>query len=147
MGNICRSPLAEAVAKKEIKKYQNKDISISSAGTASWHIGKPPCDKSQMIANKFDLDISSYRGFQITNSNANDYDYFIAVDESTYSHTLSFNIDSSKVFKLGSFGLNNADIPDTYYIESQKEIENVYKMIETSVHNCLEFIISNEPNL
>ena len=147
LGNICRSPLAEAVAKETIKKYPNNNIQISSAGTAHWHIGKPPCDKSQMIANKFNLDISSYRGFQITNFNASDYDYFIAVDESTYSHTLNFDIDSSKVFKLGSFGLDNADIPDTYYIESQHEIENVYKMIETSVNNCLEFIISNESNL
>ena len=144
LGNICRSPLAEAVAKKTINKYQDKDIKISSGGTANWHIGKPPCAKSQMIAREFNLDISSYRGFQITNSNANNYDYLIAVDDSTYSHTLGFDIDSSKVFKLGSFGLNNADIPDTYYIESHQEIENVYKMIETSVNNCLEFIISND---
>ena len=147
LGNICRSPLAEAIAKEKIKEYANKDIHISSAGTAHWHIGKPPCDKSQIIAKKFGLDISSYVASQITNSNASDYDYFIVFDEANYSDTIDFNIDSSKVFKLGSFGLDNIDIPDTYYVDSQEEIENVYKMIETSVNNCLEFIISNESKL
>jgi protein-tyrosine phosphatase len=147
LGNICRSSLAEAVAKEAIKKNKYKNIEISSAGTANWHIGKPPCDKSQMIAKKFNLDISSYRSSQITNSNASNYDYFITADDSTYSHILGFNVDNSKVFKLGSFGLDNINIPDTYYINSPKEIENVYKMIETSVNNCLEFIILNESNI
>lgn len=145
LGNICRSPLAEAVAKKYVQEHNKKNIEISSAGTADWHIGKTPCPKSMLVAKNFNLDISGYRGYQITNSNAKNYDYLIAVDQSTYSHTKAFDIDNDKVFKLGYFGLNNADIPDTYYIESQEEINNVYNMIEKSVYSFMDFIISKQP--
>lgn len=144
LGNICRSPLAEAVAKKYLKNKNKENIKISSAGTADWHIGKAPCPKSQIIAKKFNLDISSYQGYQITNSNAKNYDYFVAVDESTYMKTMSFDIDKDRVFKLGYFGLDNADIPDTYYIESQEEIINVYNMIEQSVYSFMDFIVSKD---
>jgi len=133
LGNICRSPLAEAIAKKYISSNKIKDIEISSAGTGSWHIGKAPCPKSQSIANKFNLDLNGYQANQITSTNVAGYDYYLTVDNSTNNDTLSIGASKSKVFKLGDFGLDGADIPDIYYINSKKEIENVYNMLELSV--------------
>ena len=48
LGNICRSPIAEGVAKKYALE-NNLDIVVESAGTGSWHVGEHPCPDSVKI--------------------------------------------------------------------------------------------------
>ena len=58
LGNICRSPLAEGIAKEYIKE-KNIDIIIQSAGTGNWHIGDAPCENSIKVALLNGVDISA----------------------------------------------------------------------------------------
>ena len=54
LGNICRSPLAEGIL---AHKTQHLDVTVESAGTAGYHIGKLPDKRSIEIANNYEKDI------------------------------------------------------------------------------------------
>ena len=139
LGNICRSPLAEAIA-RDIATKNNLDIEVDSAGTSRHHIGEAPCDYSQKEALADGIDISNLRARQVTNSNNEKFDIIIAVDRKTKEKL------EDKEFKdirlLGEFGYNNADVPDPYYFKNYgKGIEEVYKMIKICVENLLKVTI------
>ena len=65
LGNICRSPIAEGVAKRYIQE-KNLDLIIDSAGTGSWHVGEAPCENSIKVAHLNGVDISKQRARQVT---------------------------------------------------------------------------------
>ncbi len=58
LGNICRSPLAEGILKRQLQ-LQGKDWFVDSAGTSAWHIGEKPHSGSIEIAYKYGIDISA----------------------------------------------------------------------------------------
>lgn len=72
LGNICRSPLAEAAFRAEALRL-GLDIDIDSAGTGDWHVGSPPDRRAQATARRYGLDIAAYRARQVT---ADDFDRF-----------------------------------------------------------------------
>ena len=75
LGNICRSPLAEGIAKEYIKN-KNLDIEIQSAGTGSWHIGHSPDKRSIAVAEHHNLSIAHQKGRQF---NTKDFDTFAVI--------------------------------------------------------------------
>lgn len=54
LGNICRSPTAEA-AVREAAQRAGVDVAVSSAGTGSWHVGAPPDERMQRVAGEAGL--------------------------------------------------------------------------------------------
>lgn len=65
LGNICRSPLAEAAMRAEAARLR-LDVHIDSAGTGGWHAGDPPDRRAQAVARKHGIDISAYQARQVT---------------------------------------------------------------------------------
>jgi protein-tyrosine phosphatase len=65
LGNICRSPLAEAALRARAVEA-GVAITIDSAGTGDWHVGRPPDPRAQAIALAHGIDISGYRARQVT---------------------------------------------------------------------------------
>ena len=61
LGNICRSPLAEAALRAEADRA-GLAIDVDSAGTGDWHVGSPPDKRAQAVALRHGIDISAYRG-------------------------------------------------------------------------------------
>lgn len=59
LGNICRSPSAEAVLRQKITQ-KNLDIVLDSAGTAGYHIGEKPDNRAITVGEKLGYDLSSY---------------------------------------------------------------------------------------
>ena len=141
LGNICRSPLAEAIAKNEANKL-GLDIEIKSAGTGSWHIGESPCEGSQKIAKIKGLDISSYRAKQITKKDLQDFDLIVALDSSNYSDLLKLGAKKEKLKKLGCFGYECEDVPDPYFFDGFEGFYKVYEMIEVCIKNLFKEIFS-----
>jgi protein-tyrosine phosphatase len=131
LGNICRSPLAEGVAKK-IAKVQRLDIVIDSAGTGDWHIGEPPCQNSIKVAKMYGIDISMQRARQVTKADFLHFDLIVALDESN-KKTLE-NLGAKNVVKLGDFGYDGADVPDPYFFHGFEGFIEVYNMIESCVN-------------
>jgi protein-tyrosine phosphatase len=79
LGNICRSPLAEAAFRREAERL-GLDVEIDSAGTGDWHIGYPPDRRALAVAKKNGADISHLRARQVTPDDFRCFDYIVALD-------------------------------------------------------------------
>ena len=135
LGNICRSPLAEAIARHYIQQ-NNLDIKVDSAGTGSWHVGEFPCDNSIKVAKLHGLDISGYKARQVKIDDFKKFDMIVALDDSNMNDLL--NMGCTNLSKLGFYGADSADVPDPYFFDGFEGFEKVYEMIEKSVKNLLE---------
>jgi len=79
LGNICRSPLAEAAFRSEAKKL-GLDVEIDSAGTGDWHVGEPPDRRAQAIARKNGEEIGGYRARLVTPDDFRRFKHIVALD-------------------------------------------------------------------
>ena len=79
LGNICRSPLAEAVLRAEAERA-GIAVEVDSAGTGDWHVGSPPDRRAQAVALRHGIDISGYRGRQVTAADFRRFDHIFALD-------------------------------------------------------------------
>ena len=64
LGNICRSPLAEAAFRMEAERL-GLTVEVDSAGTGGWHAGEPPDRRAQAVARRNGVDIGGYRARQV----------------------------------------------------------------------------------
>lgn len=136
LGNICRSPLAEGIA-REIIREQGLAIEVDSAGTSGWHIDEPPCQGSRHIAKAHGFSIDDLRGRRISVYADDRFDLIIALDSQNYRDILALGFDKAKVRKLGEYGLEGADVPDPYTYRDMEGFEAVYAMIERGVRHLL----------
>ncbi len=79
LGNICRSPLAEAAFRREAELI-GLDIGIDSAGTGHWHIGEPPDRRARAVAQRHGVDISAYRARQVHDEDFHRFSHIVALD-------------------------------------------------------------------
>ncbi|MEJ2372959.1 MAG: low molecular weight phosphotyrosine protein phosphatase [Sulfurimonas sp.] len=135
LGNICRSPIAEGVARK-IAAEKNLNINIDSAGTGSWHIGEAPCENSIKVAKQNGIDIASYKARKVTKHDFDQFDLIVALDSSNYQDLQSMG--AKNLVKLGEFGYDGADVPDPYFFNGFDGFHEVYKMVESCVNNIFK---------
>lgn len=79
LGNICRSPLAEAAFRREAKRL-GLDADIDSAGTGHWHIGEAPDRRAQAVARRNGVDIASFRARQVSRQDFYRFSHIVALD-------------------------------------------------------------------
>lgn len=79
LGNICRSPLAEAAFRHEVASA-GLTVEADSAGTGDWHVGHAPDPRAQATALRHGIDISSYRARQIQRDDFHRFDMIFALD-------------------------------------------------------------------
>lgn len=79
LGNICRSPLAEAAFRREAERL-GLDVEIDSAGTGDWHIGYPPDPRAAAVAARNGIDISSLKARLVTADDFHRFDHIVALD-------------------------------------------------------------------
>ena len=79
LGNICRSPLAEAAFRAEAERL-GLDVEVDSAGTGAWHVGRPPDPRASGVAARHGVDISHLRGRQVTPADFRRFDHIVALD-------------------------------------------------------------------
>ena len=81
LGNICRSPLAEA-AFRQAAEAAGLDVHVDSAGTADYHVGQPPDPRSIDQARSQGIDISGYCGRQLAEDDFHRFDFILGMDRS-----------------------------------------------------------------
>jgi len=128
LGNICRSSLAEGVAKHKAKKI-GCDVVVHSAGLSTFHNGEAPCQTSQQLAKKYGIDISKQVSKHISAFDVSLYDMVIAMDESNKQELLAMGIKNVK--KMGDFGFNGKDVADLYY--EPHKVDEVWQIINQGV--------------
>lgn len=128
IGNICRSPMAEALLKESLKDKKIHDITSAGLGAL---VGHHPDKTAIQLMQEKGLDISSYRATQISQPLIRKAD-LILVMEAKHKDAIE-NKDPSakgKVFRLGEWG--KFDIADPYRKE-RKVFEESLNLIETGV--------------
>ncbi|WP_159978308.1 MULTISPECIES: low molecular weight protein-tyrosine-phosphatase [unclassified Novosphingobium] len=118
LGNICRSPLAEAALRREAEAA-GLDILVDSAGTGSWHVGKGPDPRSCAEAQRHGIDISSYRARQAKPEDFARFDRIVALDAANYAdlQRIAPRHPHAKLSLLLDHvpGLEGQDVADPYY--------------------------------
>lgn len=79
LGNICRSPLAEAALRGEAERL-GLEVEVDSAGTGDWHVGRPPDRRAAAVASRNGVDISHLRARQVTPRDFDRFDQIVALD-------------------------------------------------------------------
>ncbi|MDB5676381.1 MAG: phosphotyrosine protein phosphatase [Sphingomonas bacterium] len=79
LGNICRSPLAEAALRAEAGRA-GVEIMVDSAGTGNWHAGDAPDRRAQATALRHGSDISGYKARQVTRADFTRFTHIFALD-------------------------------------------------------------------
>ncbi|MEP3226006.1 MAG: low molecular weight protein-tyrosine-phosphatase [Parasphingorhabdus sp.] len=118
MGNICRSPLAEAALRQECGRI-GKNVIVDSAATHDWHNGQPADDRAQAVALRNGAPIDHLRARAVRTSDFRDFDHIIALDNDNLSHLKSMEpSDGTAVLSLflnHLDGRTGEDVADPYY--------------------------------
>jgi protein-tyrosine phosphatase len=144
MGNICRSPTAEAVFRVKVETAGlAQDIKIDSVGTHDYHIGRPPDQRTQRAALQRGYDLSNLRGRQVELADFSNFDYVLAMDNANLSilHRLC---PKEKRERLGLFlqfaqTHREREVPDPYY-GGEDGFVRVLDMVEDAATGLLSHL-------
>lgn len=143
LGNICRSPLAEAIFDH---KTQDLDLESDSAGTAAYHVGEKPDDRTINVALKNGVPIDS-RARKFMVEDYDNFDYIIAMDKNNYEDIRRIGGgDHPGLHLMREFdSLNNGDlnVPDPYY-GGQDGFDHIFQMLSRSIVELIEKIESDQ---
>lgn len=147
LGNIIRSPLAEALFRHHAErrgvahKYE-----VDSAGTGSWHVGEPPDPRMRRVAARHGLRYE-HRARQLTPGDIDRFDWLFVMDDDNYAHVMamaSLRGQGHKVRYLREFdpqANGQREVPDPYY-GGEDGFEQVYQVIDRAVQGLLEALES-----
>ncbi len=144
LGNICRSPLAEALFNQKVKQCGwSAFFRADSCGTAGYHIGEPPDRRTLSNAKKNGLEIN-HRGRQLSREDLNRFDYILAMDSQNYRDVARLGTDKNlkdKLFLMRHFDASapNTDVPDPYYGD-EEDFQQVFEILNLSIEGFLEYL-------
>ncbi|MEK3763895.1 low molecular weight protein-tyrosine-phosphatase [Solibacillus sp. FSL K6-4121] len=118
LGNICRSPMAEAVMRDLIEKRGlTAQIKVDSAGTSNYHIGEPPHKGTKAKLQEFGITTSGMQARQLRSGDLHSFDYIVCMDESNVKNTIEmFRAEAdTKVFRFLDLTNHKKDVPDPWY--------------------------------
>lgn len=148
MGNICRSPTAEAVLRTQAERAGlTEKLEFDSAGTHNYHIGAPPDERSQMAALRRGYDLSALRARRVNEFDFLHFDLILAMDEDNLSslrracppaqrHKLALLLDYAHNF-------DEREVPDPYY-GGAAGFDHVLDLVEDAAFGLLA-ALSNAP--
>ncbi|WP_068115562.1 low molecular weight protein-tyrosine-phosphatase [Tropicimonas marinistellae] len=117
LGNICRSPAAQAVT-GHLADRAGLDVELDSAGTGAWHLGEPPDRRMQAVARKGGYDLSAFRARQFGEEDFDRFDLILAMDRKNQADIEALRPAgaSTPVRLFLSYGPSErVDVPDPYY--------------------------------
>jgi protein-tyrosine phosphatase len=142
MGNICRSPTAEAVFRERAARAGlDRHIHIDSAGTGSWHVGEPPDRRAIEFAARRGYDLSALRARQVSREDFTCFHWILAMDNQ--------NLRELRLLRPPQFGghlglvldfaptLGVREVPDPYY-GGLEGFERVLDLLEHASEKLLE---------
>jgi protein-tyrosine phosphatase len=149
LGNICRSPTAEAVMRGiAAREAPELAITVDSAGTANYHLGSPPDRRSQATARKRDYDLSGLRARQVRAEDFATFDLILAMDRSNLQDLLAMAPAGARG-KIQLF-LDYApeqplrEVPDPYY-GGAVDFDDVLDLSESAARGLLRRLRAQAP--
>jgi protein-tyrosine phosphatase len=138
LGNICRSPMAEAVLRHKAEKM-GLDIIVDSAGCADYHTGKMPHKGTCDILQKNGISYAGMFARKIKTSDGEIFDCIIVMDTENYRHVENFFAKDKmeKVFLLSKFYGTPINVPDPWYTHN---FEETFRLIDKGTDGLLEYL-------
>ena len=141
LGNICRSPSAEAVLREiAAREAPELRIEVDSAGTAGYHIGEPPDSRSQEAARRRGYDMSPLRARIVEPEDFELFDLILAMDENNLSalrkHAPAAYRERVRLFLEFAPESGMAEVPDPYY-GGPTGFEQVLDLVEEAARGLL----------
>ena len=151
LGNICRSPIAEACFKQLLEEQgMLNNWRVDSAGTSRYQIGDSPDERGQACMESLNIyhHVEHHRARQITKTDYEEFDFIFGMDHSNISNLKRMAPPShkAKIFLLGSFDddkSHNDIIEDPYYGGGHKVFRKVHDQCKRS---CINFLKSEHVN-
>ncbi|PKM22049.1 MAG: protein-tyrosine-phosphatase [Gammaproteobacteria bacterium HGW-Gammaproteobacteria-14] len=136
LGNICRSPTAEAVFRDRACRAGLADIFIDSAGTGGWHMGKAPDGRSIAAGAERGYDLRDLRARQIQQEDFRRFDLVLAMDRQNLKdiRRLAGPKTTARIELLLDYlpDTRQQDVPDPYYGDADGFTE-VIDLVEQAV--------------
>ncbi|MGH9136443.1 MAG: low molecular weight protein-tyrosine-phosphatase [Acidimicrobiales bacterium] len=151
LGNICRSPTAEGVMRSLLAEAGlDGVVEVDSAGTAGWHVGDPPDERTVAEGWRRGLDLSGQRGRRLDRGDLVHFDLLIAMDETNREDLLALAPgpdEAAKVCLLREFDpaaveAGELDVPDPYY-GGPSGFAHVYDVVEGACRGLLDHVRAN----
>jgi protein-tyrosine phosphatase len=142
MGNICRSPMAEAVFKHLVEQEGlSKQFHIDSVGTISYHVGELTHPGTRRVLADHGIQSDSISR-QITSTDLTEADYIIAMDSDNIADLrrkrrgIPLNGRIQRLLEFAE-GVSERDVPDPYYSDN---FERVYRLVKAGCQGLLAHI-------
>ena len=142
-GNICRSPLAEALFRDMVKQRGlEESFDIYSSGTSDEEHGNPIYPPMQRLLRQHNIDFMPHRANQMTRRDGDDYDFLIGMDDWNIRNIKRIvgQKNEHKVKRLLDFTDTPGEIDDPWYTE---RFEDAYSQISFGCRAFLEWLIRN----
>ncbi len=145
LGNICRSPTAEAVLRaRALRRGLADQLRIDSCGTGDWHVGKPADGRAQAAAARRGYDMSALRARQLCAADFSEFDLILVMDDNSLAEVR--RQCASQTVPLRKFldfhpHASGADVPDPYY-GGDEGFERVLDLIEQGSDGLLDYLFA-----
>lgn len=147
-GNICRSPMAEVIARAWAEEAGlGEDVYFSSCGMGNWHVGHPADRRAVAELGKHNFDGSTHRAAQLGPEHMR-ADLFIAMDSGHVHELAATGAPNDKIRLLRSFDPDSdptADVADPYY-GTEQDFTLTRQNIEDAMPGLMEWIRGNFAN-
>ena len=144
LGNICRSPLAEALFNKHVQEAGLQDKYMGdSCGTAAYHVGEQPDARSRDNARENGFEYS-HQARQISEADFSEFDLILPMDASNMSNLEKVDPGGTATLQLMrdyDFGFEGADVPDPYFGGDQG-FQDVFDILDRSTKALLNQLAS-----
>jgi protein-tyrosine phosphatase len=146
LGNICRSPLAEALFIHKIWAHGMSDqFEVDSCGTSNYNLGDSPDQRTVRNALKNGLSMD-HVARQMTLEDFDSFDRILVMDGNNLRQTLSISEarHHSKIALIRTYDpMGSGDVPDPYY-GGEKDFQEVFEMLDRSVEALVHDLIAKE---
>lgn len=143
LGNICRSPSAQAVFTQKVQHAGLEDcIEIDSAGTAAYHIGKAPDARAMAAAKARGYSMEQLRARQVKVDDFHHFDYILAMDFANQGDLQELQPNDSRAhlsLMLDGVATDLNEVPDPYY-GGDAGFETVLDLLEQASDQLIETI-------
>lgn len=145
LGNICRSPMAEAVLRSKIaQRGLQESIKVDSAGTGDWHIGKEPHEGTRRILDQYGISYADMTARLVNSSDFDSFQYIVCMDDSNVVNVRK--VPGGEKAELLTFmdllpDEELREVPDPYFTGN---FEQVYGLMDAGCDVLLDKIVSEK---
>jgi protein-tyrosine phosphatase len=148
LGNICRSPLAEGVARQMIRERGLEEwIEVDSAGTGAWHVGEAPDHRMSLVAEENGVSLNGQTARRLDPEDLQRFTHVYGMDRSNLADIKRLATRYGATARIGLFREHDpdpgdGDVPDPYY-GGAGAFQLVYDLVQRTTERIIDDLLSD----